>query len=474
MKKNDLKKYLKKYFNYYSFRKKQEEIITNILNKKNTLIFAPTSYGKSLCYQLPALLQDNLTIVISPLIALMNDQVNSLKEKGIKAEYVNSTLSDKEQKNIISKILKKEVKILYLSPEKIFKSKLIEFLISKNIKIDMFAIDEVHCMSDWGYDFRKDYMKVPTLIEKFPNSVIVGLTASADYLTKNDLQKKLNINNKNTFNISVDRPNIFYDIRIRNDETIKEDILKIIKNNYKDKSGIIYCLRKSDVEDISKFLNINGISNEYYHAGVKKDKKNQILKDFISDKNKIIVATVAFGMGINKSNIRFVIHRDLPKNIESFYQESGRAGRDGLKSESILFYNDEDISLLSNFLKSSPNIRIDKKRFNEMIFLLKSKNCIRKVLLNYFNEIKEENCNNCSNCSKGIIEDEINKELFNSLKIFLKFNKNSKIEDIVKYIKNKYHNKYSDIKISLFIKNIEYKNYIKIDESEIVSFNNIK
>ena len=385
---------LKKYFGYDTFRPFQEEVINSILQKNDTLVLMPSGGGKSITYQIPAILLDGITIVVSPLIALMKDQVNALVANGIKAAYVNSSLSANEQEHIISKAKSGDLKLLYVSPEKILSDDFMRFL--STINISFFAIDEAHCISSWGHDFRPEYAKLATLKNQFPDSPVIALTATADKITRQDIAKQLNFGDYDEFIASFDRPNI--SLTVTPAQNRLNQIIKFI-NERVDSSGVIYCLSRKSTEAVSEKLNSVGIKSAAYHAGMSAEDRNTAQDAFINDEIPVICATIAFGMGIDKSNVRWVIHYNLPKNLEGYYQEIGRAGRDGLESEALLFYSFGDVILLKSFADNSGQPGIQMAKLERMQQYAEAPTCRRKILLSYFNEVMEEDCNNCDVCS---------------------------------------------------------------------------
>ncbi len=390
---------LNKIFGYKKFKGKQEEIIESIIKGQDTLVLMPTGGGKSLCYQIPALCLNGVAIVVSPLISLMQDQVNKLKSVGIKAEFLNSTLNYKEEKRIVSSILENDVDLIYVSPEKLNSTNFLQIL--DKSKISLFAIDEAHCISQWGHEFRPEYTNFKILKQRYPQTPIIALTATADKITRQDIIKNLGIKNCATFISSFDRPNINYSINIKLDE--KKQLLNFLTEKHQKDSGIIYCISRKRVEIFSNFLNENGFNAYPYHAGLDKltRKKNQNI--FIQQNNAIMVATIAFGMGIDKPNVRFVAHMDLPKSIESYYQQTGRAGRDGKDSDAWLLYGLGDFVQLKNFINTSQanekQKKIEIQKLNNLLGFVESPNCRRKILLNYFDEPYYFKCQNCDNCS---------------------------------------------------------------------------
>jgi ATP-dependent DNA helicase RecQ len=389
---------LHKYFGYSEFRHEQEEIINHLLNQKDAMVLMPTGGGKSICYQLPAVMFDGLTVVISPLIALMKDQVDALNINGINAAFLNSSQSDNEQREIIKQLKANQIKLLYLAPERLFStgSKLIDFL--QTLKVSLIAIDEAHCISHWGHDFRPEYLMLAGLKHSFPTIPVIALTATADKITRKDILDKLNLNNPREFVSSFDRKNINY--RIAPKKNSFSQLLTFL-DEHKDDSGIIYCLSRQSTENLASELRNQGYSAQAYNAGMDKKIKDQNQEAFLRDEIKIIVATVAFGMGINKSNVRYVVHMDLPKNIEGYYQETGRAGRDGLPSKALLFFSYGDAEKLKGFAKVEGNeeqSRIMLKKLDDMVRFCQLQTCRRQYLLKYFDEDSPSDCGSCDVC----------------------------------------------------------------------------
>ena len=394
----DLIGVLKKTFGFSCFKDGQELIVQNILEHNDILAVMPTGYGKSLCYQFPAVIQKNMTIVVSPLIALMNDQVSYLKNIGIRAETFNSENTFDQGKTIFKKILNKEVKILYLSPEKLMQNFFLEFIKTNNILIDLFVIDEAHCLAKWGPDFRKDYERLSELKDLFPKSTIASFTATADVATRNEINEKLNSGNGKVFVREFDRPNLSLSV-ISKDEWRKK-LISFLKKK-EGMSGIVYVLSRKDSEKVSDFINANGFKSLPYHAGLDTTTKQNNQDQFMTTTGLIMVATVAFGMGIDKSDIRFVYHLNLPQSMEAFYQEIGRAGRDGNAAETILFFGVDDLIKRRRMIEdnnASKDFKIrELKRLDYLHDYCESSKCRRISLLTYFGD-DNVSCNNCDNC----------------------------------------------------------------------------
>lgn len=389
---------LQKYFGYSEFRHEQEAIVKHVLNKKDVLVLMPTGGGKSLCYQLPAVLLGGLTIVISPLIALMKDQVDALNVNGIPAAFLNSSQSAQEQIELANKLRNNEIRLLYLAPERLFgkESKLISFL--KTLPVNLIAIDEAHCISHWGHDFRPEYLALAGLKVEFPEVPVIALTATADGLTKKDILEKLNLKSPQVFISSFNRANITY--RVVPKRSYFNQLLAFLDQR-KDETGIIYCLSRKSTEALAEDLRDAGFSAKPYHAGLSNEVKATTQEAFLRDEVKIIVATIAFGMGINKSNVRYVVHVDMPKNIEGYYQETGRAGRDGLESEAMLLYSPGDAIKLKQFAMIEDNPEQSKimlNKLNDMVNYCQLQSCRRQFLLKYFGEDFPPNCGSCDFC----------------------------------------------------------------------------
>ena len=393
----DLQSTLQHYFGYETFRPLQKEIIQNILDKKDVFVLMPTGSGKSLCYQLPSLIQTGVTIVISPLIALMKDQVDTLKMNGIHAEYLNSSLSLQEQNKVLKKLENNEISLLYVAPERLANSLFLEKL--KTVPLNFFTVDEAHCISQWGHDFRPEYRQLRLLKKHFPDKAIVALTATATPRVKNDIIKELLIPTAKIYTASFVRPNLTY--RIFPKQNPFAQILKYIQT-HPNESGIVYCQSRKKVDMITQKLQKEGIKALPYHAGLPNETRQKNQEKFLREDVDIIVATLAFGMGINKSNIRYVIHYDLPQSLEHYYQETGRAGRDGLPSECLFLFSYADKFTYERFILEKQNDEeqlIAKAQLQRVIDYAQSKLCRRNLLLQYFaEETKETKCSSCDNC----------------------------------------------------------------------------
>lgn len=382
---------LKTHFGYDSFLPNQEEIINNILDQKDTIAIMPTGGGKSLCFQLPALSLEGTAIVISPLIALMKDQVDALKANGVSAQFFNSSQPYEEQQQVLRELQNGNLKLLYVAPESLPQ---LNFIL-KTIKIGLFAVDEAHCISSWGHDFRPAYTQLKSLKEQFPNVPLIALTATADRATREDIAVQLAIPNAETFIASFDRPNLYLDVRPGQNRN--KQIFDFLKN-HKGECGIIYCLSRKSTEKLAATLSAKGYKAEAYHAGLTSEERTQIQENFINDISPIIVATIAFGMGIDKSNVRWVIHYNMPKNIDGYYQEIGRSGRDGLPAHTILFHSFGDIVMLRKFAEGADNEAYQLAKLERMQQYAEALSCRRKALLGYFGEHITEDCGNCDIC----------------------------------------------------------------------------
>jgi ATP-dependent DNA helicase RecQ len=394
--KDALKERLKEIFGYSQFRGNQETIIRNLLDGKNTFVIMPTGAGKSLCYQLPAMLRDGLAIVISPLIALMKNQVDQMNAYGVNARFLNSTLSKGEITRLKKDCMNGNVKLLYVAPESLNKEETIEFL--KKVNVSFVAIDEAHCISEWGHDFRPEYRRIKTMIHNLGDMPVIALTATATPKVQIDIQKNLQMEEADVFISSFNRKNLYYEVRPKKET--KKQLIKFLKEN-KGKSGVIYCLSRKKVEEIAKLINVNGFKAAPYHAGLDPDVRMKNQDDFLNEEVDIIVATIAFGMGIDKPDVRFVIHYDVPKSLEGYYQETGRSGRDGLEGHCLMFYSHNDLNKLEKFNKDKPVQERENARIllQEMEYYAESPVCRRRQLLHYFGEeYKQENCGMCDNC----------------------------------------------------------------------------
>lgn len=394
--KDALKVKLKEVFGYSQFRGNQETVIRNVLDRKNTFVIMPTGAGKSLCYQLPALMNEGLAIVISPLIALMKNQVDQLNAYGVNARFLNSTLSKGEITRLKKDCMNNIVKLLYVAPESMNKEENIEFL--KKVNVSFVAIDEAHCISEWGHDFRPEYRRIKSIIQQFGNLPIVALTATATPKVQLDIQKNLQMEDADVFMSSFNRKNLYYEVRPKKET--KKQLIHFVRH-HKGKSGIVYCLSRKKVEEIAQLLQVNGFKAAPYHAGLDPEVRERNQDNFLNEEVDIIVATIAFGMGIDKPDVRFVVHYDVPKSLEGYYQETGRSGRDGLEGHCLMFYSHNDLNKLEKFNKDKSVQERENARIllQEMEFYAESPVCRRKQLLHYFGEeYKQDNCGMCDNC----------------------------------------------------------------------------
>jgi ATP-dependent DNA helicase RecQ len=392
---------LKDVFGYDSFRGRQGAIIERVANGGDALVLMPTGGGKSLCFQVPALLREGLAVVVSPLIALMDDQVATLDELGVAAVALNSTLSADAQREIAERIKRGEIKMLYLAPERLVQPRMLSFL--QNLDIALFAIDEAHCVSQWGHDFRPEYLQLGQLAELFPNVPRIALTATADMRTREEIVQRLHLQNAERFLSSFDRPNIFY--RIVPKEQPRKQLLSFLGARKGD-AGIVYCLSRKKVEEVAAFLSEQGFPALPYHAGLANELRAYHQKRFLNEEGLIMVATIAFGMGIDKPNVRFVAHLDLPKSLEAYYQETGRAGRDGLPADAWMAYGLQDVIFLKQMLNNSEgderHKRVEQHKLDAMLALCEETRCRRQALLAYFDEEMPQPCGHCDNCIDGV------------------------------------------------------------------------
>ncbi len=420
--KHDLKSALKKYFGFETFKGIQEDIIKNVLNGKDSFVIMPTGAGKSLCFQLPALMMDGTAIVISPLIALMKNQVDQIRAFGSNetaAHFLNSSLTKAEIMKVKEDILANKTKLLYVAPETLKKDETVDFL--KQIKISFVAVDEAHCISEWGHDFRPEYRRIKQIVKDIKDVPMMALTATATPKVQADIQKNLQMLDAEVFKTSFNRPNLYYEVRQKGkkDKVLKE-IVAYIKQRDK-KSGIIYCLSRKKVEEIAEVLNLNGVKALPYHAGLDAKTRASHQDKFLMEDVDVIVATIAFGMGIDKPDVRFVIHYDVPKSLEGYYQETGRAGRDGLEGDCLLFYNPADIEKLEKFMKDKP---VSEREIGEQLIFetqsyVESSGCRRRILLHYFGEeFDQKNCGKkCDNCRHPKEQQEVTKDMIQALQV---------------------------------------------------------
>jgi ATP-dependent DNA helicase RecQ len=429
----NLSEQLKKYFGFDTFKGNQEAIIRNVLDGNDTFVLMPTGGGKSLCYQLPSLIMPGTAIVISPLIALMKNQVDAMRniseEDGI-AHFINSSLNKAAVEQVKSDILSGRTKLLYVAPESLTKEEYVNFF--KNIKISFYAVDEAHCISEWGHDFRPEYRKIRQIVDDIGRAPIIALTATATDKVRRDILKNLGLTDAKSFVSSFNRPNLYYEVRPKT-KNIDKDIIRFIKN-HTGKSGIIYCLSRKKVEELAEILQANDISARPYHAGLDPATRSAAQDDFLMEKIDVIVATIAFGMGIDKPDVRFVIHYDIPKSLEGYYQETGRAGRDGGEGLCITFYSSKDLQKLEKFMEGKPVAEQDigRQLLKETAAYAESSVCRRKLLMHYFGETyTEDNCGNCDNCLNPKKQVEAQELLCTVIEAILAVKENFKSEYVI-------------------------------------------
>ena len=444
---------LKQIFGFSQFRGNQEAIVDNILGGSNTFVIMPTGAGKSLCYQLPAVIKDGTAVVISPLIALMKNQVDQLNAFGINAYFLNSTLNKSETNKVKKEVLAGKTKLLYVAPESLTKEENVQFL--KEANLSFVAIDEAHCISEWGHDFRPEYRRIKSIIaqigEKLP---IIALTATATPKVQQDIQRNLQMEEADLYKSSFNRTNLYYEVRPKVKNETKKQIIKYIKGQ-KGKSGIIYCLSRKKVEEIAALLQVNGINAAPYHAGLDQSVRIKNQDDFLNEEVDVIVATIAFGMGIDKPDVRYVIHYDVPKSLEGYYQETGRAGRDGLEGHCLMFYRYDDIVKLDKFNKDKPVTERENAKvlLQEMAAYAESSVCRRKTLLHYFGEYMEKDCGFCDNCKHPKEKFDGKDYLVTAIQAVKETNNRFNIDHIVNVIRgeqNDYMVSYSHDKLALF------------------------
>ena len=430
---------LKKYFGFDTFKGNQQAIIENLLAGNDTFVLMPTGGGKSLCYQLPSLLMEGTAIVISPLIALMKNQVDAMRnyseEDGV-AHFINSSLNKSAIEQVKSDILAGKTKLLYVAPESLTKDEYVEFL--RTVKISFYAVDEAHCISEWGHDFRPEYRRIRPIINEIGKAPVIALTATATPKVQHDIQKNLGMVDAKVFKSSFNRPNLYYEVRAKT-ANIDKDIIKFIKAN-PEKSGIIYCLSRKKGEELAEILQANGINARPYHAGMDSATRTQNQDDFLMERIDVIVATIAFGMGIDKPDVRYVIHYDMPKSLEGYYQETGRAGRDGGEGKCITFYSNKDLQKLEKFMQGKPvaEQEIGKQLLQETAAYAESSVCRRKTLLHYFGEeYTEDNCGNCDNCLNPKKQVEAQELLCTVIEAILAVKENFKSDYIIDIIQGR-------------------------------------
>ncbi len=457
---------LQRYFGFDSFKGNQEAIIRNVMEGHDTFVLMPTGGGKSLCYQLPSLIMDGVAIVISPLIALMKNQVDAMRnysdEQGV-AHFINSSLSRPEINAVKEDVIAGKTKLLYLAPESLQKAENVDFL--KSVKISFYAVDEAHCISEWGHDFRPEYSHIRSMVQRIGKAPIIALTATATPKVQKDIQKNLGMPDATVFKSSFNRPNLYYEVRPKTKD-INREIIKYVRS-MEGKSGIIYCLARKEVEELAQTLTVNGISARPYHAGMDAATRSATQDAFLMEECQVIVATIAFGMGIDKPDVRFVIHYNVPKSLEGYYQETGRAGRDGGEGQCICFYSPDDIERLRRFQQGKPvkEIEIGNQLLFETQSYAESTICRRKLLLHYFGEeYDQDNCGNCDNCKKTYRMMDAHELLSLTLETIQQLNEKFKADHIVDIL---HGNNTADIQS---YKHTELENYgaaSDVDESTL-------
>lgn len=451
-----IKERLKEIFGYSQFRGDQEAIIHSILAGRNTFVIMPTGAGKSLCYQLPAIVSDGTAIVISPLIALMKNQVDQLNAFGINAQFLNSTLSKTEMNKVKKDTLSSSLKLLYIAPESLTKEENLDFL--KKANISFVAIDEAHCISEWGHDFRPEYRKIRGIVDNIGNLPVIALTATATPKVQQDIQKNLQMEDANLYKTSFNRKNLYYEIKPKVDA--KKQLIKYVKQN-KGKSGIIYCLSRKTVEEIAELLNVNDVKALPYHAGLDPQTRMANQDAFLNEDVDVVCATIAFGMGIDKPDVRFVIHYDAPKSLEGYYQETGRAGRDGLEGNCVMFYSYDDIVKLEKFNKDKPVTERDnaKHLLHEMVSYSTLGVCRRRQLLGYFGEYLDKDCGYCDNCMKPTAKFKVQNEIVLALQAVLQTDQRfdvAHLSDVLTANDNQYVTSYEHNRLEVYGKGREF------------------